>query len=41
MEEDFEVIECSECGEEKPVEIGTWALEKGMCAQCYCEYQGG
>lgn len=38
MNEDYEVIECSE---EKSVEKGTWALDIGMCAQCYCEYQGG
>jgi NMD protein affecting ribosome stability and mRNA decay len=38
---DYEIIECSECGEEKQVEKGTWALEKGMCEQCYCIYQGG
>jgi hypothetical protein len=36
-----ELIECSECGEEKYVEKGTWALEKGMCEKCYCIYQGG
>ncbi|MFJ8247379.1 hypothetical protein [Peribacillus asahii] len=36
----YEVIECSECDEEKPVEKGTWALSNGMCEQCYCAYQG-
>lgn len=41
MDEDYEVIECSECWEEKAVEKGTWALSEGMCEQCYCEYQGG
>jgi len=40
-EDDFEIIECSECGEEKAVELGTWALDKGMCEPCYCIYQGG
>lgn len=40
-EDDYEVIECSECNKEKSVEKGTWALDKGMCEQCYCEYQGG
>lgn len=39
--EDYELIECCECGEEKWVEKGTWALEEGMCEPCYCEYQGG
>jgi hypothetical protein len=38
---DYEIIECSECNQEKSVEKGTWALDKGMCEQCYCEYQGG
>lgn len=41
IQDDYEVIECSECNEEKAVEKGTWALDKGMCEQCYCEYQGG
>jgi formylmethanofuran dehydrogenase subunit E len=40
-DEDHELIECSECGEEKAVEKGTYALEKGMCEQCYCFWQGG
>lgn len=39
--EDYELIECSECGEDKYVEKGTWALDKGMCEKCYCAYQGG
>ena len=39
-DEDYELIECTECGEEKLVEKGTWALDKGMCEQCYCKYQG-
>lgn len=34
-------IECSACYMENDVEGGTWALEKGMCETCYCEYQGG
>lgn len=41
MNEDYVTITCSECGEEKEVENGTWALDKGMCERCYCEYQGG
>lgn len=41
MNEDYEVIECSECGEEEEVEKGTWAFDKGMCVQCYHDYQGG
>ncbi|MGH1326185.1 hypothetical protein [Bacillus pretiosus] len=42
-EEDLEEveIECSECWEDKWVEAGTWALDKGICATCYCAYQGG
>lgn len=39
--EDYELIRCSECFEFKYVEKGTWALDKGMCHTCYCEYQGG
>ena len=39
--EDYEVIDCSECGKTKSVEKGTWALDKGMCEKCYCQYQGG
>ncbi|WP_026593024.1 hypothetical protein [Bacillus sp. UNC437CL72CviS29] len=33
-------IECRICDEEKWVESGTWALDKGMCETCYCEYEG-
>jgi formylmethanofuran dehydrogenase subunit E len=40
-DEEYELIECSECGEEKKVEKGTWALDKGICEPCYCIYQGG
>lgn len=40
-DDEHEIIECSECGELKPVEKGTWALDKGMCEPCYCLYQGG
>ena len=42
-EEDIDELEidCSECGEERWVETGTWALDKGMCETCYCAYQGG
>ena len=40
-EDDYEIIECSECREYKPVEKGTWALDKGMCSRCYRIYQGG
>lgn len=40
-DDDYAVIECRECGEEKAVEKGTWALDKGMCEPCYCSCQGG
>ena len=42
-EEDIDELEidCSGCGEERWVETGTWALDKEMCAPCYCAYQGG
>lgn len=39
--EDHELIECSVCEEEKWVEKGTWALDRGMCSQCNCAYEGG
>lgn len=39
--EDYEPIDCRECGEYKPVEKGTWAIENGMCERCWCEYNGG
>lgn len=39
--EDVVLIKCSECLKQKYVEKGTWALDKGMCETCYCEYQGG
>lgn len=34
-------IECSACDEIKSVEVGTWALGKGVCEQCYALYQDG
>lgn len=34
-------IECRVCGEIKDVEVGTWALDKGVCEQCYALYQDG
>jgi len=37
--DDYEEIECSICGEEKRVEIGTWALDAGMCEPCYARNQ--
>lgn len=37
----YRKIECKECGEYKSVEEGTWAIENGMCEQCWCEYNGG
>ncbi|EJV61786.1 hypothetical protein IEO_03081 [Bacillus wiedmannii] len=42
-EEDIDELEidCSECGEERWVETGTWALDKEICETCYCAYQGG
>jgi hypothetical protein len=40
-DDDYKIIFCSECEEIKEVEIGTWALEHGMCERCYCIYQGG
>lgn len=40
-DDDYVVIECSVCLEDKAVENGTWALENGMCEKCYCAYQGG
>lgn len=40
-DEDYVVIECIECLEDKEVEKGTWALDKGMCEKCYCKYQDG
>lgn len=36
-----EMVDCVECDKEKAVEKGTWALDKEMCEQCYCAYQGG
>jgi hypothetical protein len=36
MKPDYEEVECSECRELKDVEVGTWALDKGMCETCYC-----
>jgi formylmethanofuran dehydrogenase subunit E len=39
--EGYELINCVECGEDKYVEEGTWALDKGMCEPCYCAYEGG
>jgi len=39
--EGYELINCSECGKDKWVEEGTWALDKGMCEPCYCAYKGG
>lgn len=39
--EDCELIECVICNEERLVGKGTWALDKGMCETCYCDYQGG
>jgi hypothetical protein len=41
MNEDYEIIECVVCEEEKEVEKGTYALAHNMCEQCYCIYQGG
>ncbi|MFS0562596.1 MazG-like family protein [Terribacillus sp. 179-K 1B1 HS] len=38
--DDCEVIECNMCFEVKAVEVGTWALDKGMCEPCYGKYQG-
>lgn len=40
-EDDHDMIICEICGEFKPVEIGTRALDARMCEPCYCEYQGG
>lgn len=34
-------IECSVCDEFKDVEVGTWALDRGVCEQCYALYQDG
>lgn len=34
-------IECRVCGEINAVEVGTWALGKGVCEQCYALYQDG
>ncbi len=39
--EGYELINCTECGKDKWVEEGTWALDKGMCEPCYCAYEGG
>lgn len=40
-DEDYETITCVVCDEEKDVEKGTWALDKGMCESCYRKFQGG
>ncbi|MCP1354636.1 hypothetical protein [Aneurinibacillus migulanus] len=41
LDDDYETIICEMCDEEKEVEKGTWALEKGYCLSCYAKYQGG
>lgn len=40
-DDDYEQIICKECLIITNVEKGTYALEKNMCEQCYCKYQGG
>lgn len=34
-------IDCSACGELKVVEVGTRALDNGVCETCYGLYQDG